>query len=205
MSVKLCKSALEWRNHSQDDYVKDGSTVSMQTLKARVLKLKEQYSYVQVWSQLASMDIERHAGNEEYISRLIYLVDERPVPISVLQRSVSLQLGHLFRTLDRADVDFRAHTHALTTRIRGGYWPWPCEMYVDVMNGQYFRAGEAHALPEGVDILRRDSDEYGAEQGDPAVDDGTLGLIDGNDEVPLPLYPGLRERLGPPVYRRACG
>lgn len=206
MSASLSRLEFEWRNVAQLPREIDGRWVDMPALAAALLELKARKTYTEVWRDLALGVHARHAHNEDFVLHLLYLVDERPVPVSVLQRSIGMQLGHLFRTLERAGVEFRAHTTSFSSRLREGYWPWGNEIFLDPLRGTYLRGGEEFPIPEGLEVYLRDGEredwdgeddeERGEDQG---VRDRSIGLIDPGDlAVPLPIVPIFRRHTPPP-------
>lgn len=52
----------------------------------------------------------RTARNPLFVARLLRLTDERTMPLMMIQGHIGMQLGHLFRTFERAGVNFQAVT-----------------------------------------------------------------------------------------------
>jgi hypothetical protein len=199
--AKLDLLAVEWRNVLAEDFMHEERMISMQTLHKTLLKLKDEKTYTENWIELINGKLDRHAHSDEYVASLLYLVDERPVPISTLQKSIHLQLGHLFRTLDRAGVEFRAHTSALGSRLRQGYWPWPCEIFVDPVRNVILRNGEEIPIPSLLKIYHRDEGpQDDPEDSDPTEDD-YIGLMEEEGDVPLPIHSLFRKPALPPDYQ----
>lgn len=153
----------EWRNRADE---------SMQVLLERLLALKDERTYEQVFADLVLREHKRHVENIEYLARLMYLIDERPMPILHLQPAVGLDQGHIYRTLKRAGVVFEAPG---SRSAPDGYFPWKGEVYVDPIRRVLLRGGEEEEIPE-------DSDPY------------DLPIQYERVTVPLPLWPRLRLR-----------
>lgn len=207
---------LEWRNMDAPDFMLKGRLVSMSRLRERVLEIQASETYVQTWKSLVLGDFERHAHNEEYVARLLVLLDNRVVPINPLQLSVGFQLGHLFRTLnERAGVKFRAHTSTMRARIREDYYPWPCQVFVLPDEGVVLHGEQEIPIPDELEVFKKDEwraqkkdvtedveEEYGEEALDTfEVDDQVIGLLPDVDVVPVPIHPRIRNPPAPPVYR----
>jgi len=206
----------EWRNRTAPDFMFGDRLVSMERLAARVMEIKASESYVDTWLSLVLGEHERHAHNEEYVARLLVLLDDRVIPINPLQRSIGFQLGHLFRTLnERAGVVFRAHTSTMRARIREDYYAWPCQVYVNPEAGEIYHGDQVIAIPPELEIFKKDErraqkkdvspdveEEYGEEALDAfEVDDELIGLLPDPGFVPLPIHHSLRFPPQPPVYR----
>ena len=200
---ELVNLKVEWRNKSQADYMLEERPISMAALERELLALKDRETYFENWLRLASKEDERHAHDNSFVARLLYLVDERPIPISALQKSIGMQLGHLFRNFDRAGVVFRAHTSGLKSRLRSGYWPWPCEIYIDPTNGIILRHAVEIPLSDVLKIYHKDNGpEEDPEDSDPTEDD-YIGLLEETGDVPLPVHPRFRTATVPPEYKSA--
>ncbi len=210
----LNRLSLEWRAFSLNDFTLGDRTVSMRRLYQRVLAIKARETYAQVWLSLVTGRHHRHAHNEEYVARLLVLLDDRPIPINPLQRSIGLQLGHLFRTLERAGVDFRAHTSTLSSRIREDYFPWPCQVFVFAEEGLILPGDSMLDLSKELEVfkkdekrpMRKDDDEWGDEglldaHDGHEVEDTILGLLPDAEVVPLPIHPRLRQAVVAPLFR----
>lgn len=204
---------LEWRNADAPDFMLGDRLVSMRRLRERVAQIQTEESYEATWYSLLMGEHDRHAHNEEYVARLLVLLDRRPVAINALQRSIGVQLGHLFRTLgERAGVEFRAHTSTLRARIREDYYSWPAQTFVDAEGGRILHGGEILEIPRLLEIFKKDARrplrrgdeeaELGLDADDAfEVDDELMGLLPDVDVVPLPLYPTMRAVPKPPLYR----
>lgn len=200
---QIRRLSVEWRNIDAPDQLDGERMVSMQALKAKLLELKRTHTYRDIWLELAGREHERHAHSDEYVARLLYLVDERCVPVSLLQHTIGLQLGHIFRTFDRAGVVFRAHTSSISSRLRRGYWFWPCHVYLDPLDDSYLYEGVRYAIPKDFQLYLRDDDaeQWAEEDGDQEVRDEYLGQLELPDDfVPAPIYPALREIVTLPRY-----
>ena len=181
----LQRLRVEWINRGEADYRDEqGRRISMRELEAELLRLKDAVSYKKNWQRLATRHYTRHAWNLEYIAALLYLVDERCLPVSDLQPTIHLQLGHLYRQLKRGGVVWRAHTKGLGARLREDYFPYDGVLYLDPLTNVLLRAGERVALPPDVEIyksLLEENDQSGGRE-------EILGLISGFDiKTPYPL------------------
>lgn len=122
---------------------------SMAALHAALLALKGEKSYQAVMNDLALQKLRRHAHDVEYVTHLLYLVDERRLPIVSLQPIVGIQQGHLYRTFIRAGVEFVA-AQSSVVNVDDGLYPWPGQVYVDPLrervkvNGQDFSFTDVH-------------------------------------------------------------
>ncbi len=206
----LTRLRIEWRNIEVPDFTLGERAVSMKRLYQRVLAIKRREPYSRTWASLVLGKHHRHAHNEEYIARLLVLLDDRPIPINPLQRSIGLQLGHLFRTLERAGVDFRAHTSTLSSRIREDYYPWPLQVFVDAERGQMLHGDRLIDLPRELEVFKKDTKKpmKREDEWDEEVllahdeDDDLLGLLEEVDVVvPIPIHPRLRAPVVAPIFR----
>lgn len=164
----LIRLTSEWQNR--------GVTDEMTELEQRILSLKREMSYEEVWKRLALKEERRHVGNLDYVAMLMYLIDERRICLISLQRTIFMQQGHLYRALRRYGVKYKAAT-SLKVSVEDSMFPWAGEVYHDPLLGGYWRGGEFHAA------------EY---QIDPEPDNGRRFILVGLDEdpvdVPLPLW-----------------
>lgn len=209
----------EWQNCDAPDFMHGDRLVSMSRLKARVLEIQRTEPYARTWASLVLGEHERHAHNDEYVARILVLLDHRPIPINPLQRSIGFQLGHLFRTLnERAGVEFRAHTSTMRARIRQDYYSWPHQVFVDAENHRILHGDQVIAIPPELQVFKKDAkrpmkhaeDELPDDEDlDPdaldafEVEDELIGLLpdDSGVVVPPPLHWRMRNPAGPPVYR----
>lgn len=219
---KFSKLSIEWRNKGVTDFVHKERLVSMKRLAARVAEIQASESYVDTWLSLMLDQHERHAHNEEYVARILVLLDHRPVSINPLQLSIGFQIGHLFRTLnERAGVVFRGHTSTIRSRIREDYFPWPLQVFIDPESRRMIFGDQALDIPDDVEIFKKDEKRPLRRDGEPEedqdgflsdaadafdVDDEVLGLLHVDTEVvPLPLHHRMRSPAGPPIYKPVRG
>lgn len=216
--AKPSKLTVEWRNRGVGDYIHKERLVSMKRLEERVREIQASESYIDTWMSLMLDQHERHAHNEEYVARILVLLDHRPVSVNPLQLSIGFQIGHLFRTLnERAGLSFRAHTSTIRSRIREDYYPWPIQVFIDPEERRMIFGDRVLDIPADVEIFKKDEKRPLRRDGEPEededgfltdaadafdVDDELLGLLQLEPEVvPLPLHHRMRHPAGPPVYR----
>jgi len=114
----------------------------MSELADKVLALKVKMTYFELWMSLLRRDQERHAHNLDYIAQLLYLLDERALSVLMLQQLHGIQPGHLYRTLGRAGVNFKATT-ATGFRVEEPSSPYLSDYY-DPINSRILRDGAAY-------------------------------------------------------------
>lgn len=189
--------AEEWRNKDDEDYTDEhGRVISMKELKARLLKLKDTVSYRKNWYHLATRHYPCHAHNLDFIAALLYLVDERTIPVSDLQPTIHLHVGHIYRSLKRGGVLWRAHYKGIGSRLREDYYPWRGSVYVDPLAGVILHGAQKIIIPHGVDIYK-DVEQDAENENDRG---GVMGLIAGKVEVPLPLLPSKPPKVKRPPH-----
>lgn len=183
--AKIVRLVSEWQNRLQADYCDEhGRLISMSALEAALLARKDRISYKRNWHDLATRKLHRHARNQEYVAALLYLLDERTLPVAELQPVIDLQLGHLYRQLKRAGVEFAAESVGIGARLREDYHPFPGALYFDPLSATMLRAGQRVALPASLKIYRG-LDEDAENEGER---EEILGLVAGAQAtVPLPL------------------
>ncbi|TDE87346.1 hypothetical protein [Deinococcus sp. S9] len=198
--AQLQRLLVEWGNRQQPDYLdENGRLISMATLERELLALKDAVSYKENMRRLATKKIERHAHHVPYIAALLYLLDERVLPVSDLQPVIHLQLGHLYRQLRRGGVIYRAHSTGIGARLREDYHPYKGVVYLDPVSRTLLRSGERVALPGDAKIFK-DLDEDAENEGEREEILGLLGA--GNATVPVPLLPTKRKApKRPPVLK----
>lgn len=116
--------AAEWLNMDAEE---------MKPYFIRVMALKDEKTYPQAMADVASGLIKASSRCVDYISHLLYLIDERNLTIMHLQAVLRIQPGHLYRNLKRAGVDFRA-VQSKTIESETPLLPWRQAYYVDYLN-----------------------------------------------------------------------
>jgi len=186
--AKLDKLLLEWENRGAPDQMYRSRIVSMTGIERDLLALKEKISLAQAWSDLILKKFRRNALNMDYLLRLAYVWDERPIPVTYIQRTVDFHQGNLYRTFIRGGMMVAAKTRSVGAKTEEPYWPWRCEAYLDPLSSSYLRQGLR------IEILEEDNGfHFSLLESD--------GVFD--EAVPLPIYRSLfeRRRLPPPMYK----
>lgn len=129
----LNRLKVEWSNIFSDE---------MRPLLLRLLKLKETHTYQQVWMELCRRDHRRYAHEIEYVSRLLYIADERPLPVVIMQHAIGIEQGHMYRTFERAGVEWKASTANTGVSVEEHYVPWAGKAFVDVLGKRVIQNGE---------------------------------------------------------------
>lgn len=195
MTARLARLEIEWINRKTPEYLNShGRNISMPRLEQKLLTLKAEMSYKDNWKRLCLKTMSRHAHDEDYIVALLYLVDERCLPINELQPNIGLQVGHIYRQFRRSGVEIRAHTKSLGARLCEPYVPYKGVFYLDPLAGLLIAAGERRVIPAGVDIYRAPQED--AEN--PEDRNEVMGLIElPKHAVPVPLLNRKKRKILP--------
>lgn len=121
MAAELRFLQTEWKNVDHE---------SMQPLLKRLLELKEEKTYAEVAYALAMRQIVRHAHDINFVAHLLYIVDERSLPVIHLQRMTGIQQGHLYRHFKRAGVEYDA-TQSKAVQFDDELLAWPLQFHID--------------------------------------------------------------------------
>ena len=112
---------VEWLNKGHE---------SMQPLLRRLLALKREKTYEEAMFDVATYAVARHAHDLYFVAHLLYLVDERRFPVIKLQRICNIHEGHLYRTLERAGVDYAA-AQSKKIVLDDELTAWPVQLFID--------------------------------------------------------------------------